>query len=354
MSRIGCNWGELLAFLKEQGLVNAEGAAIIQNRLGRDEGRMAEPLVLKLFAGIGGWFSAIFLLFFMGVSRLISFDSVFSLMAWGICLSVGAVLLSRQKGGLFQRQLGLAIGAAGFALVLIGAGIRTDTLGGVVLAAFLLTGSLYPFNRDDVYRFLAVGTTLVVTVIWGIYDLKEPGFIHGLIALQAGTLAVLWRHGPAFRRMLPLVYALVITLSFSLTIGFYPDDLLALPLISWWPSQLFLSLWLAFLLVSVWRNSSGRQGGVLGALLLTTTILGVVSTPGILASFGIILMAQSRLDRWLSLLGLIGFAVFIFFFYYLMALPLDQKSYLLMGSGALLLAVRYLLARVESAPGGDA
>ncbi len=53
------------------------------------------PLYLQILAGIGAFFSTLFLLGFLAISRLISFDSVGSLALGGIAFGFVAILLQR-------------------------------------------------------------------------------------------------------------------------------------------------------------------------------------------------------------------------------------------------------------------
>ena len=93
-----------------------------------------------------------------------------------------------------------------------------------------------------------------------------------------------------------------------------------------------------------------RREGHKWTLALTTTVvitiaMGIMTTPGILVALIIMVIGYERQDHILVGLGISVFPVFIWFYYYNMGLNLMTKSFILMGSGAIMLAARLYMSR---------
>jgi uncharacterized membrane protein len=71
--------------------------------------------------------------------------------------------------------------------------------------------------------------------------------------------------------------------------------------------------------------------------------LAAVTTPGVLAAIGLLVLGHARRDALLLAMGTAFFPIFIVVFYYEMEVSLLAKSYILMASGAVLLAARWFL-----------
>lgn len=80
-------------------------------------------------------------------------------------------------------------------------------------------------------------------------------------------------------------------------------------------------------------------------VLAVAATLGLASftTPGILAALGLMVLGYARGDRYLLGIGIAFFPVFIVVFYYELQISLLVKSWIMAGSGGLLLAVRWYL-----------
>ena len=77
----------------------------------------------------------------------------------------------------------------------------------------------------------------------------------------------------------------------------------------------------------------------MGVLLLAT-----FTTPGILAAIGLMVLGYARRESELTGLGILFFPVFIVIFYFEWKTSLLTKSWILAGSGCVLLAARYYLS----------
>ncbi len=351
MGRTESRWSEMADHLREKGLLEPAQAEGIAQWLGQRQQTASPLMTVQVFSALGGWLSSICLIVFLGSSGLINFDHFSSLLVWGGLFLAAAVILNRKGRGLFVGQLALSLGIAGFTLMMTGIGIGQNSLAIVALSSAALTLLLYPLYRDEVYRFLSITVTLVLAVTWLVFDLKAPSYLHILVAVEAGALYWLLRRSSGRWRLPPVLYSLTVCLPLTLTLGLYPDDYVSLPGFSWWPSQILLTLWLAALVLAVARDH-GMERRITTRLLAGVALLGCISTPGILVSLGLLVLGRHRHDRWMGFWGLIAFALFIFFFYYALAMPLNHKSFLLMGSGALLLVSRVLFKRLGFLIGG--
>lgn len=293
--------------------------AAIGARLGRissaDRSRALQALVI-----IGAWFSAIFLLGFLALANLVKLSHDGPDLFVGLMLIGGAVVLARGALGLFTDQLALALSVAGHCLVFIG--VAQHSLAAPALAACVLAVLLYPLYPSALHRFLSVGIALSLLLAWAAVDLKEPG-LYLLLVAQIVALAVV----PTRAR--PLVYALAITT--LTTVQVIHSNVNPVP------ATAILTL---ALLAQVRWMAPEMAPRVRGLLFLAAILLGALSAPGILGALALLVLAHDRDDPTLVAIALAFLAGFIIHFYYSLELGLGVKSYVLMASGVVLLAVR--------------
>ena len=283
-----------------------------------------------------------FFIFFLTASRLISIYSPAALMTWGIifiCAAVALDILNKNKN-LFQEQFALAVSTTGHVLLLM----AVDRYGGVLwifLTALFLCVLLYGLYKNSIHRFLscllAIGTAVVYILNSGNHH-----WLHVLLLIEVAAvgfiLAKKWNSNP----WRPMGYALTIAVPLMFLLLLLPRREIHTP---WWPSNIILifSLLALYWWVSKTAKTKTSRTEPLILAVLVTLLLGAVSSPGILASAGLLVLGYHLRDNPLTGLGLTFLPAYIVLFYYNLNMSLDVKSWMLIGSGAILLGLRWYL-----------
>jgi hypothetical protein len=210
----------------------------------------------------------------------------------------------------------------------------------VALAAVLLCAVQYPVNRDSLHRFLSVAATIAIVIGWLLED-RLHDMLHAAVLVEAAGIGLLfaYRRVPAMLR--PMAYAFVVALPGTMLLSMSTWNLET----TWWRSSIVLTVWLVWLIRWCAHEHAQRWTEPLTLAVLAALALGVVSTPGLLAAIGLMVLGYALDDRIVLGLGTLFVPVFIIVFYYDLALDLGVKSYMLMGTGAVLLVARWLLSR---------
>jgi len=339
--------GELLAHPKVQGLVSQEDVKRIAEILGKSERVSKDPMYIRMLSGIGAWFTAAFLILFLGISHIV--ESGTGAIICGIIFLVAAIIIVRASKAAFLSQLSLALAFAGNILVLLG----TDEFGRYKISVVLITHAVvcavvYPLYANSIYRFLAPTALVALATAWIV---EEEIFVlmHVLIGaetLLSGILLLRKKRPPL---LTPLVYSaaaiLPATLLFmNLTqMNIWRTDFDE-PL---WPSSLLLAGGLIYLYFHLVGGSKRLREPWLILAIVSTILLGIFTTPGILVAVGLLVMGYAFGDRILTALSYLFLPCFLVFFYYALNVDLAHKSCVIAGSGVLLLVVRWIVGRYQ-------
>jgi hypothetical protein len=233
----------------------------------------------------------------------------------------------------------LAVSLAGHGFVLAGGGFLTDNSAGVAAAALVLCITLYPLYRDGLHRFLssllASGCVTAWIMIDGVAEL-----LHVVILAKIIAVGLVFMHRTDLGWLRPLGYAMALSVPADLFLVLLPEDVAATP---WWPANAILAaalVWLYQWAAGDWRRL--REEPLMVAVI-ATVCLAAVTTPGVLAALGLLVLGYARRDALLLAMGTAFFPAFIVVFYYEMETSLLTKSYVLLASGAVLLAARWFL-----------
>jgi len=338
--------GQVLAHPKVREWVSQEDAHRIAARLGRPVRAAKDPMYIRILSGLGAWFAAIFLILFVGISHVI--DSGAGAIICGIIFLAAAIALARANRAVFLSQFSLALAFAGNALILIGVG---EEIEGADISLILITHAavcalVYPLYASSIYRFLAPIVLAALATAWII---EEEVFVlfHVLVAgemLLAGVL-LLNRRRPAL--LAPLVYAvaamLPATLLFMnfLQMNVWRTDF-AEPL---WPSNVVLAGGLIYLYFHLAGGLKRLDEPWLILAIGSTLLLGIFTTPGIFVAVGLLIIGHAFGDRILTAMSYLFLPCFLVVFYYALNIDLAHKSWVIAGSGVLLLAVRWIVGR---------
>lgn len=346
MSHNSLTIGELLADLKGQGLVGDEDVDRIVNNLSESKQVSKDPMYIRILAGIGAWFAALFLIGFLFLSNLI--DGRASTVIWGVMFLVAAIIVARIHRATFLDQLCLASAFSGNVLVLLGIGMEGggNTISTVLITHAAVCAVIYPLYANITYRFLAPLGLAALATAW-VFMEEMPFLINFLIGAEALSVGLLFLRPRLPRMLTPLAFS---------TATMLPGTILFVNMLQanmWsakfdeplWPSSILLALGLIYLYLHL---SDGRKRFPEPWLILaivSTILLGVFTTPGILVAIVLLTLGYAFGDRILIGLSHLFGPLFLIYFYNSLSIDLAHKSWIIAASGVLLLAVRWIVTR---------
>lgn len=309
------------------------------------------PWYVKAMVGVAAWIAAMLLGVFFSLLGVI--DTGEQLIGWGVVLIIGAVSLKRwQQQSIFWGQLAFAVVLAGQGLLLVGVGVLSENGTTVALAAIGLEVVLLLLYPDALHRMVSL-LAIVGASAFLIYDQGWPQLLHlllfvitiGTVATWQGEFRLITSRFHAYRTPLGYGFALALFALCSLALTDWYGE------IHWWIATALLAAVLLYLGYQVLQDLALSLSSRAALWAFVATILLAIpayETPGILAAVIVLL-----LGRWRSNGLLLGIAAtFLLFFlsayYYNLEVTLLNKSYILMGTGAALLAAWWGLRRVEA------
>jgi uncharacterized membrane protein len=333
-------------------LVDAE---LVQGEI-PELGDNATPWYVRLMLGIAGWIGAGFLLGLVGVGFEFVFKSeTAALVIGGLLCTAAAVLFRARQESDFTSQFGLAVSFAGQALILVGLlrlfGQEPRVVAGVVMVVQVLLFVVAPNFLHRVWSVAAGGFAVI-------YVLNRSGLVAFSKVILLAAIAWIWlrefRVAVRAEAMRALGYGLVLLLlflyvgywGFGVSTGVWYFGAVKPPLGGQVGAWIALLLTGAVLVACVWTLL--RREGVAvasqsgGAALAGAVVLALVSlkVPGIALTGTVLLLGFAHANRVLAGLGAAGLLLCLGFYYYALNLTLLEKSWLLMGSGVLLLVGR--------------
>lgn len=342
---------ELLGVLALRGLVPAPAEERpLPAALSEANDLEATPWYVKAMIGVAGWIAAGFLLSFFGIAGLI--DSATSMLLWGAIMAVAALALRRLvRTALFWHQMAFAFSLVGQGLLIVGVGMQSEDLTLTMLFTVGLELVLFFAYPDTFHRTLSV-LAIGVALVGLLYDQKLLDGVHALvIALGLGTVVVwqqelrlLANRWSPYRA--PLGYGLPLTL-FGITLLSLVGEI---DTNYWWVSAVGLALVLLYLSILLLREL-GYTGlnpmtfWVVGAILIT--LIPAYQTPGILAALIVLCLGRWRGNGLLMGLATLFLLFFLSAYYYNLDITLLNKSYILMGTGVVLLVVHMAFMRIQ-------
>ncbi|MEK6288834.1 MAG: DUF4401 domain-containing protein [Acidobacteriota bacterium] len=332
--------GEVLGRLQRAGQLDEAGVERITQHLAVTSNEPHTPWYIKLLMAVGAWFAAICFLVFLGMAELIS-SKPGPLLAWGFAFIAGAVILHRRTQQVFVAQLALAMSIAGHSMILFGAYQQIERFGAVPVAAAILCAVLYALYEDSGHRFLSCLAVTATLTAWLITANLHHG-VHVVILLETIGLGCLFTDRWLSSALRPMAYALAVSIPLTLYLALTSDLEIHT---RWWPSKIVMIAGLIWLYQwAAGGKESLRREPIIWAVVVTV-MLGIVSTPGILAAIGLAVLGYARRDAVVLSLGLIFMPAFIVAYYYDLNVDLATKSWIMAGSGAVLLAARWYMSR---------
>ncbi len=333
---------ELLDQLEDQGLIQHDAHGKILEVIASEPEQRSDPVYIRILVGIGAWVAALMFTTFLGMFHI--FSSSASALAWGASFAVIAALLYWRTRSTFPSQLALAFAFAGNILIVLGVAhvFRYGGVGVVALAHTAVCAAAYIFFRSSIYRFIAPIAVVVLSTIW-IISIEAFPAIHILVAAEIALVGGLLLARKRPDCLVPLTYSAACML---------PATILFLnitQLDAWhhafheplWPSTVMLSVGLVYLFA---RLAGGWKRLLHPWLMLATIailLLGLFTTPGILIAIGLLIAGFAFHDRLLVAVSFFFLPCFLILFYYALNLGLDYKSWVVAGSGGILLLLRW-------------
>jgi len=310
------------------------------------------PIQILLIAG--AWVSAIMFLAFLAALGLFNSSNSTVLIFLGLVLTIGAIGLDRvgglkkefQPSQLFLQQFSVVCILAGKICILIGIlsilkwrAVSDPSFPLFTLLIALLT---YPFFKVPLERFLSMGAALSVVAVWVQNELPIALPFYTIILLVLSGLV--YTQEKLYREGRPFLFSSILTICWIC--GFNQVQLSAKSNLIQFP---YYALILVFLLAFavVWipalREEDAPGNRALSFFGGAYFLLSFIGVPGILFALLLIFYGTRQADNLLLLPGLFLLPYSLGAYYYLLQVDLATKSYLLMGSGVLLLVLRKVL-----------
>lgn len=334
----------LLTDLRDEGLVEADAPERAAAMLATAEAEDDTPSYVRFLVGAGAWVSGLFFLgFVFGIVRELHLDDQPELFCF---LGVAAVFLAarvrRGTSGTFAGQLCLASSMAGHVLATATA---MDLAGWhraavvIPLMLSLLAVLVYPRNPDPVHRF---GSPFAALFAWTVWFLSEnlPWAVGPLVVVETAAAALLLAHPRARGSLRPLAFAVATAslLTAALSVG----GRLQIP---WELARLGLGCGLLALMSWCADGRSLLKGPLLAAAV-AVVLLAVIAPPGLLVALAYMVLGRALSDTSLTWLGTVFVPPFLSVLYYDLNVSLAWKSWVLAGSGLVILLLRAHLARL--------
>jgi len=355
MKETAITLGELLGHPEVSHWLRPGDVESVALAMSKPEQTIKDPLYIRILSGIGAWFASIFIIAFLGMSNIITHEP--GAIICGVVFIAVTVTLAKTCKSTFPSQLALAMAFAGNILIVGGLMDVFDhsaSSGEILLVVLVSHGvvctAIYILYPSTVYRFFAPLAMAIIATIWISLEIKTFEMMHLLIAGETLLLGILLLHTRRTDFIQPLLRAVATMLPatiffMNLTQGAMLDWHIwrAVPPNAMLPTSALLSMGMIYLLV---RLSGGihqyRQPWLIVAVV-AILLLGLFTTPGILVAIGLLIAGYAFGDRALTALAYLFLPCFLVVFYYAMNVSLAHKSWMVAGSGLILLAVRWLL-----------
>jgi hypothetical protein len=314
---------------------------------GEETSALAMPWYVRLVVGVAAWITALVAIV-LGAAILtvvLDTESGTAIFMLGAVYFVPGIVLLRDRGsGIFLTQLGLAMAAAGVALIAAGLGIEMEEVYAASVASAALTALIIATTTNRTLQFLSALLTAVLFCVT-LADKEVPYYVD--IVSLGGLAGVALMLRPPQRDVQPL--AVVLLLMFPILAIFGPETVgwLIKPgkAAGWFAKTLHIGifLWLVFI---HWQRATMPQARErLMPFAVAAVLVCMLLPPGSSAALVIMMLAFVLGSRPLALLGTLLQIHYILRFYYDLEITLLAKSGILVAVGAVLLMAWWLVLR---------
>jgi len=321
----------------------------ITSSLDNPEQTAKDPLYIRILSGIGAWFASIFLITFLEMSRIINNET--GALVCGIAFITGTVTLAKTCKSTFPNQLALALAFAGNVMVVFGITelFHSHEFPAVVLSHGAVCAIIYILYPSSIYRFFAPIAFAILATVWITLELKTFEMMHILIAAETLLAGILLLHTRRTAFIQPLIHAAAVMLPATiLFMNLTQGDMFSwhlwrvVPSTPMAPSSALIAGGIVYLLFRLAGGVSQYRQPWLIVAVVATILLGIFTTPGVLVAIGLLVAGYAFGDRALTALSYLFLPCFLVVFYYAMDVNLAHKSWIVAGSGLILLVVRWI------------
>lgn len=338
----------------EQWLAPASREAIAATVAAQTE--RGTPWYIQGLIGLSGWVAALFFIGFLGILGVI--DTEIPQLVAGLLFCAGATSLAwATRRSIFAGQLTLALSLAGQGLFIAGLHGLTDSIPATLLGVIIFEIVLLALYPDTLHRFIS-GLLIAGALLYLFVDLEWEELTHPVVVLLMVATVLIWHYeswfltGPLAAFYRPVGYSLPLAtfafLVISLTDGSGIDY--------WWLSAVGLLVVLLYLAYQILTEQglSWQQPLALGLFAgILLLMIPAYQTPGILAALIGLLLGFQRGNQLLLGLATAFLALFLIGYYYNLEISLLTKSYILLGTGVILLALRLGLRHLSALGGAS-
>jgi len=351
MSRGVTSIRELLSHPKMEGLLPPQKLKGISNYFSKAGAEAKDPFYIRILSGVGAWVAAFFLMVCLTLAQVLEAGAATTI--FGVVFLAVGIGITRMGKTTFFDQLSLALVFAGNGLVVFGvtSAFRAPEISDLVVTHAIVCAVVYVLFPNSIYRFVAPTALAALLTVWIIYE-KVFVFLHALIVAETILAGVLLLMKKRSETLTPLVYSaaamLPATLLFMNLTQINPWGIdFRIPSIPLWPSSVALAAGLIYLYFHLAGGWKLFREPLLILAVLSTLLLGIFTTPGILVAIGLLIVGYSLDDHILTGFSYLFLICFLVVFYYALDVDLAHKSWVIAGSGVLLLIVRWIAGRFE-------
>ncbi len=320
------------------------------------------PIYIHVLMGIGALIGCWCVIGLLVATNIIDFKNEISLLTSGAISIIISLLLYyalRYKTALIQSfglQCSLILMSVGKILFVVGFSeltkyhflpLNEDWMW--TLGIFIVTVPMYfcfPVQLDRfIWSLALLGSILFNT--WALYHFNLYFFIYFIILILSTGLLFTWRNktlswSPLGYAVVFVLYACALHLSTMLNADLILShhQKLMIPII-YFKLSLGIALVLLCLILSRERSRSIQLPTV--AACSGLFLLSFVATPGILVSIGLLILGYAKHEKALSILGGVFLLLFLVYYYYSLPYTLDYKAGVLVATGAVLFAARFII-----------
>lgn len=336
---------ELQPFCKAFDIDEASASRTLTEMRTEATSTLALPWYARLIIGFSAWVTALVAIALGGmILYALDADADISIAVMGaVYFGLGMWWLRNVENRVYATHLGIAITAAGTAMIAAGVGFESEEAWLAALVSAVLTAVIILANRQRSLQFLAALLSALLFVV-ALKQKNVPYFLD--IAALAGPLGVVMLLRPTPRDTQPTAIVLLLLLpAFGMFGGMQTMIWQAGIAGGWFARVLNIALFLG--LVSIhWKHTfTNGERTRLAVFASAAVIVGFVLPPGGSAALVILMLAFVLGSRPLALLGVLLQIHYLWRFYYDMQATLLVKSGILVAVGAVLIVAWWLMQR---------
>ncbi|MGM0556824.1 MAG: DUF4401 domain-containing protein [Myxococcota bacterium] len=342
------SYRQVLDRLEASGELDPEQAEATRSMLADRLARPDRSRLINAVAAIGAWIASIFVIgFLLAMSADLFGDS--GLLVYTVLFGAVAIGLGRcDTDSVFLHQISLALSAA--AQIIVPVALLDLGEAPTIVVQALVSSVLYAALPDRANRVISavvalgvitgVGSSLSAVIFYAMF-----GIVFALVASVFALDDDLdWK---ARRVLRPLAYvgALgLLLMSIEVLLGELPELFGGDVHASWVVRGIAALFALGVVALKLADEDADRRPALLAAVGLIVS-LGLATSAGIFVSLLVAALGFWKLDRMLIVMGGLGLAGHLGFYYYDLDITLLQKSGVLVLSGLVLLGVRWWFGR---------